>query len=187
VYRAAGRHGLVLAPGAGAGQDHAWMVGFARALVERGIDVVTFDFLYRAAGRGAPDRNDKLEGCWRAALDLARAAVPKARLSVGGKSMGGRIASQICAAGAEAGKLVLLGYPLHPPGQPDKLRVAHLPQLRLPTLILQGERDPFGAPDELRPYFPRKTEIVALPGGHSFDAKALSRAHQLVADFLLAK
>lgn len=181
----AGGRTLVLAHGAGADQSHRFMVGFAEALAARGIDVVTFDFFYSAAGRGAPDRNDALEACWRAALALGREACGGRVPFIGGKSMGGRIASHLAAAGDEARGLVLLGYPLHPPGQPEKLRTAHLPSVKLPTLIVQGRRDPFGSPDELRPYFSAATEIVALPGGHSYDEKAWPEAHAVVADFIL--
>jgi uncharacterized protein len=177
---------LVLAHGAGAGQTHPFMVAFAEALAARGIDVVTFDFLYVAAGRRAPDRNDKLEACWRAALELARAEWSGRVPFIGGKSMGGRIASHLAAAGDGCAGLVCLGYPLHPPKQPDKLRNAHLGGLaRVPTLILQGKRDEFGTPDELRAHFPPSVEIVTLPGGHSFDNKAWPEAHARVADFIL--
>jgi predicted alpha/beta-hydrolase family hydrolase len=185
--RAAGGRAAVLAPGAGAGQTHPFMTALARALAGRGIAVVTFDFLYRAAGKKAPDRNDKLEACWRAALEVARAATGCARPFVGGKSMGGRIASQLCAAGEAVAGLVLLGYPLHPPRQPEKLRVAHLAAIAVPTLILQGARDPFGAPDELRAHFPSRAEIVTMPGGHSFDERAWPTAHERVAQFILAQ
>ncbi|HEX4456885.1 MAG TPA: alpha/beta fold hydrolase [Polyangia bacterium] len=177
---------LVLAHGAGANQSHAFMIGFATALAARGIDVVTFDFWYSAAGRGAPDRNDALESCWRAALALARAQFGGRVPFIGGKSMGGRIASHLAAAGDDARGLVLLGYPLHPPQQLAKLRVEHLPRVKMPTLIVQGQRDPFGAPDELRPHFARPTTtIAALPGAHSYDEKAWPDAHALVADFIL--
>ena len=90
---------LVLAHGAGAGQTHPFMVAFAAALAARGIDVVTFDVLYVAAGLRAPDRNDKLEACWRAALALATAEWSGRVPFIGGKSMGGRIASHLAAAG----------------------------------------------------------------------------------------
>lgn len=177
---------LVLAHGAGAGQTHRFMVAFAEALAARGVDVATFDFLYVAAGRRAPDRNDELEACWRAALALARAEWSGRVPFIGGKSMGGRIASQLAAAGDACAGLICLGYPLHPPKQPHKLRNAHLPKLSgVPTLVLQGMRDPFGGPDELRAHFPRSAQIVALPGGHSFDEKAWPEAHAAVADFIL--
>lgn len=175
---------LVLAHGAGAGQTHRFMVGFAEALAARGIDVMTFDFLYLAAGRRLPDKNDKLEACWRAAIAEARDEFAGRTPFLGGKSMGGRIASQLAAAGEDAPGLVLLGYPLHPPTQPEKLRIVHLHNLSLPTLVLQGRRDQFGAPEELRRYFPPSTEIVPMPGGHSFDEKAWPEAQARVADFI---
>lgn len=175
---------LVLAHGAGAGQSHRFMVSFAEALAARGVDVMTFDFLYVAAGRRAPDRNDKLEACWRAALDEARTIWSGRVPFIGGKSMGGRIASQLAAAGVGALGLVLLGYPLHPPKQPEKLRTAHLSRLTLPTLVLQGRRDEFGTPEELRAHFPPSAEIMALAGGHSFDEKAWPEAQARVADFI---
>jgi predicted alpha/beta-hydrolase family hydrolase len=161
---------LVLAHGAGAPQTHKWMVAVATALSARAIDVVTFNFLYAEAGRRAPDRPPLLEGTWRAVLAVVRerlerrggAALP---LFMGGKSMGGRIATQV-AAGAEpigpiAG-LVLLGYPLHPPGKPAQLRAAHLPQVRAPMLFVQGARDTFGTPAELGPI------VATLPGSRLF-------------------
>jgi predicted alpha/beta-hydrolase family hydrolase len=177
---------LVLAHGAGAGQTHRFMVAFADGLAARGIDVVTFDFLYVSAGRRAPDRNDKLEACWRAALALGRDAFAGRVPFVGGKSMGGRIASQLVA-GGELGVagLVLLGYPLHPPKQPQKLRAAHLAKLTVPTLVVQGRRDPFGTPEELRAHFPASAAIVAVAGGHSYDEKAWPEAEARVADFIL--
>ena len=146
---------------------------------------MTFDFLYVAAGRRAPDRNDKLEACWRAALALGTAEWSGRVPFIGGKSMGGRIASHLAAAGDACAGLVCLGYPLHPPKQPEKLRVAHLPKLTRPTLVLQGKRDEFGTPEELRAHFPPAVEIVALPGGHSFDEKAWPEAHARAADFIL--
>ena len=176
---------LVLAPGAGAPQAHPFMVAFAEALAARGIDVVTFDFLYAAAGRRAPDRNDKLEACWRAALALATDEWSGRLPFIGGKSMGGRIASQLAAAGDPCAGLVCLGYPLHPPKQPEKLRTAHLSRLKVPTLVLQGRRDPFGAPDELRAHFLPAVEIVAVAGGHSFDEAAWPEAQARAADFIL--
>jgi predicted alpha/beta-hydrolase family hydrolase len=176
---------LVLAHGAGAGQTHPFMVAFAEALAARGIDVVTFDFLYVAAGRRAPDRNDKLEACWRAALALGRDEWSGRLPFIGGKSMGGRIASQLAAAGDGCAGLVCLGYPLHPPKQPEKLRTAHLPRLTVPTLVVQGQRDPFGTPEELRAHFPAAAAIVGLAGGHSFDQAAWPEAHARVAAFIL--
>jgi uncharacterized protein len=155
AYRAdAPRALLVFAHGAGAPQTHPWIVAVARALCARGVDVVTFNFLYAEAKRRSPDRNDVLETTWRAAIQAVceRHEAPRGRLFVGGKSMGGRIATQIAAAdGAGIAGVVLLGYPLHPPGKPEQLRAAHLPLVRAPMLFVQGSRDAFGTPDELAP------------------------------------
>src|SRR5205823_3283639 len=143
----------------GAPQTHPWMLSMAHALCERGVDVVTFNFLYAEARRRAPDRPDVLEATWRAALAAVgarTAGAPRQRLFAGGKSMGGRIATQVAAAGGapDAAGLVLLGYPLHPPGQPKKLRSAHLPSVPVPMLFVQGSRDTFGTPAELSPLVP---------------------------------
>jgi predicted alpha/beta-hydrolase family hydrolase len=146
---------FVLAHGAGAGQQSAFMIAFAQGLSDRGIDVLTFNFLYTEQQRRVPDRTDKLDGCYRAAVSAARRHFGRSGVFIGGKSMGGRIATHL-AAGDDADELdirgiVALGYPLHPPGKPEQLRAAHLPHIRIPMLIVQGERDPFGTPDELRP------------------------------------
>jgi predicted alpha/beta-hydrolase family hydrolase len=176
---------LVLAHGAGAPQAHPFMVAFAEGLAARGIDVVTFDFLYAAAQRRLPDRSDKLEACWLTVARLARAEWPDRVPFVGGKSMGGRIASQLVAAGTLAARgLVLLGYPLAPPKKPHQLRAAHLSQLSLPTLVVQGERDEFGGPAELRRHFPAAAEIMSVRGGHSFDERAWPEAIARVAEFI---
>ena len=143
---------IILAPGAGAGQKSPFMVRYAAALATRGFDSITFDFPYREEGRRIPDANATLEACWRAVIDMVRRTLaPTERVAIGGKSMGGRIASQV-AASAVAGALsgvVLLGYPLHPPGKPQQLRTAHFPRLRVPSLFVQGMRDAFGTPAEL--------------------------------------
>jgi predicted alpha/beta-hydrolase family hydrolase len=143
---------FVLAHGAGGGQRHPFMVSTAQGLAARGIDVVTFDFPYMHDRRGAPDKAPVLEACFRAAIDASRddKAVAAHRLFIGGKSMGGRMATHLGAQDVGGLKgIVALGYPLHPPGQPEKLRVAHLPDITVPTLIVQGERDAFGTPKEL--------------------------------------
>lgn len=143
---------LILAPGAGAGQKSPFMARFAAALAARGLDTVTFDFPYREEGRRIPDSNATLEACWRAVIALSRRRLaPAETIAIGGKSMGGRIASQVAASGEPGGvfALVLLGYPLHPPGKPQQLRTAHFPRLRLPSLFIQGTRDAFATPAEL--------------------------------------
>jgi hypothetical protein len=169
---------LLLAHGAGGSQMSPFMVEFATGLAERGIDAVTFNFVYSEQKRRLPDRNDKLEACWRAVIAAARSGalgpeIARDALAIGGKSMGGRIASQVAAADAEGIEgLVLLGYPLHPPGRPEQLRTKHLPAIRAPMLIVQGERDAFGTPDGLRPVLRKleaKSELYVVAGGdHSF-------------------
>jgi predicted alpha/beta-hydrolase family hydrolase len=190
LYRAAAGSSidrtLVLAHGAGAPQESAFMVGFATALAERGIDVLTFNFLYTEQRRRVPDRTEALEACYRAAVAAARAQFDRAEVFIGGKSMGGRIATHLAAAeDADAlgiAGVVLLGYPLHPPGKPAQLRSAHLPRIRVPMLIVQGERDPFGTPDELRAVvegLSAETTLHVVPkGDHSL---APSRRAEAVA------
>jgi predicted alpha/beta-hydrolase family hydrolase len=163
---------FVLAPGAGAGQTSAFMTGFARGMAERGITTATFDFPYMIARRKVPDPAPILEAHWVKAIEATREQLGKPPLFIGGKSMGGRIASQV-AAGRHptiAG-LVFLGYPLHPPGRPDRLRDAHLPHVVEPMLFVQGTRDPFGTASEIRDLLPRlrHAELHEVEGGdHSF-------------------
>ena len=144
---------FVFAHGAGAGQHHPFMVGVARALTARDIDVVTFDFPYMRQRKGAPDRPPVLEQSFRDAVDAARGWSRAERLVIGGKSMGGRIATHLAAQRLDSlSGVVCFGYPLHPPGKPDQLRVAHWPAIATPLFVIQGERDAFGTPDELRPH-----------------------------------
>ncbi len=177
---------LVLAHGAGAGQHSPFMVDFATAIAEHGVDVVTFNFLYTEQRRRLPDRGPVLEDCYLAVIDVVRAQIDSARraLFIGGKSMGGRIATQVAAADAAlpVAGLVLLGYPLHPPGQPAKLRDAHLPSVRRPVLFVQGSRDAFGTPDELAPILVRMSPppavLVVEGGDHSFKLSKKDPARQ---------
>ncbi|HEV8129700.1 MAG TPA: alpha/beta family hydrolase, partial [Acidobacteriota bacterium] len=147
---------LLLGHGAGGNQNSGFMVQFAGGLAARGLDVVTFNFLYSEERRKVPDRTEALEECYRAAIKTIRQTpqLKRNRWAIGGKSLGGRIASQVAAAGDEfvAGlsALVFLGYPLHPPGKPDQLRSRHLEKIKAPMLFVQGSRDSFGTPDELR-------------------------------------
>jgi uncharacterized protein len=166
---------LILGHGAGANQTSAFMVTFATALASRGIDTVTFNFLYSEQRRRVPDPNSRLEACYRSVVDAVRGRRKYAsdRLAIGGKSMGGRIASQVAAAGAgELAGLVFFGYLLHPPGRSDRLRAVHLSAVKAPMLFVQGERDAFGTPDELRPIIARlepAAELYVVDGGdHSF-------------------
>ena len=179
VYRgasAAPQATLILGHGAGAGQRSAFMVDFAHALTVLGLDVATFNFLYIEQGRKIPDRAPALEACYRAVIDAIAAEVESARraLFIGGKSMGGRIATQVAAADPQlrlAG-LVLLGYPLHPPGKPAERRDKHLPAIGRPMLFVQGTRDAFGTPEELAPILaalqPAPLLHAVTKGDHSF-------------------
>ena len=163
---------LILGHGAGAGQRSGFMTSCAKGLAARGVTVVTFDFLYMEQGRRVPDPNNKLEACFRAVAEVVRHEKIGGTLVIGGKSMGGRIASQVASAGADVGGLVFLGYPLHPPGKFDQLRAKHLPDVKVPMLFIQGSRDAFGTPGELRPILKKvqvPTELYAVEGGdHSF-------------------
>ncbi|MFZ4584657.1 MAG: alpha/beta family hydrolase [Acidimicrobiia bacterium] len=148
---------VLLAHGAGADMHAAPLTSMADALADAKIPSLRFNFPYKAAGRRAPDRPPVLAGALRAAAaELAKQSkVPADRLVLGGRSMGGRVSSLV-AAGADGEEpwpalgLVLLGYPLHPPGKPERLRVEHLPRLRMPALFVSGTRDAFGTPDELK-------------------------------------
>jgi predicted alpha/beta-hydrolase family hydrolase len=166
------RAALVLAHGAGAGQTSPFMVRFARGMALRGISTATFDFPYIAAGRKVPDRAPVLEQSWREAVEAARAEFAGLPLIIGGKSMGGRMASHIASQGCEGlDGLVFLGYPLHPPGQPEKRRDAHLPAIHERMLFVQGSRDAFGTSAEIAAMFPslERAELHEVAGGdHSF-------------------
>ena len=181
-YPAATKHRagvtLILGHGAGAGQTSDFIMSFASGLTARGVDMVTFYFLYREQGRRIPDPNDKLEACYRAVIEAVREQMNSGRdaLAIGGKSMGGRIASQVAAAGiGDLAGLVFLGYPLHPPGRPDRLRAKHLSDIKAPMLFVQGSRDAFGTPDELRPIvtpLEPPADVYPVEGGdHSFKVR----------------
>jgi uncharacterized protein len=166
---------IILGHGAGVNQLSGFMRLFASGLAERGLDAMTFNFIYTELGRGAPDPKPKLEACYRAVIEAA-AKHKKLKgndLLIGGKSMGGRIASQVAAAGDERIKgLIFLGYPLHPPGQPQKLRIDHWPSIKAPMLFVQGTRDSLGTPDEIKPILKKlrlAAEIYVIEtGDHSF-------------------
>jgi predicted alpha/beta-hydrolase family hydrolase len=164
---------LVLAHGAGAGQTSPWMVRMASGLAARGLAAATFDFPYITAGRHVPDRAPVLEAAWRDAVGAARARYEGLPLFIGGKSMGGRIASHIASQGGadDIRGLVFFGYPLHPPGKPQQRRDAHLPQIREPILFVQGGADTFGTGDEIRELVSRlqRATLHEIPGGdHGF-------------------
>jgi hypothetical protein len=173
---------VLLGHGAGANQTSGFMRMFANGLAARGLDVMTFNFIYMEQGRSVPDQKPKLEACFRAVIRTAlkHKNLKNNRLIVGGKSMGGRIASQVIAAKekeeflTDVVGLVFLGYPLHPPGQSTKLRVEHLEHVGKPMLFVQGTRDALGTPEEIHPYIKElrpTAKIYAIEGGdHSFKA-----------------
>lgn len=167
---------VALAHGAGAAMDSPFMAFFAAGLAAAGHRVVRFEFPYMAARRRdgrqrPPDRTDVLTDCWRAVI----AELAPARLVIGGKSLGGRIASMVADEAGVAG-LVCLGYPFHPLGKPESLRLEHLQTLRTPTLILQGTRDPFGDRNEVSgyPLSPAISVHWLDDGDHGFEPRALS-------------
>lgn len=174
----------LLGHGAGASQDSGFMRMFANGLVQRGLDVMTFNFVYMEQGRSVPDHKHKLESCFRAVIETAvkHRKLKNNRLVIGGKSMGGRIASQVAATAYQEKEplteqidgLVFLGYPLHPPGAPEKLRVEHLGNIHKPMLFVQGTRDALGTPEEIQPFIKGlrpAAKIHSIEGGdHSFKA-----------------
>ncbi len=168
---------IVLGHGAGADQLSGFMRMAATGLAARGFDVLTFNFLYKERGRGIPDPKARLEECYLAVIKtaLGHPKLKKNLLVIGGKSMGGRIASQVAAvAPAGIAGLVFLGYPLHPPGRPEKMRDEHLPDVQAPMLFVQGARDTFGTAEEIRAVI-KKRHLAAMlfvieGGDHSFKA-----------------
>jgi len=176
---------FVFAHGAGAGQHHPFMAGVSKALAGRGIDVVTFDFPYKRLQKSAPDRPPVLEQSFREVVAAARRWSQADRLFIGGKSMGGRIATHLAAQGLESlSGVVCFGYPLHPPGKPQQLRIEHLPSIEVPVLVIQGERDTFGTPDELRPHLDAmKAEVhlhVIPRGDHSLTVRSRPAAETYI-------
>jgi hypothetical protein len=160
-----GSAGLILTPGASATRDHPGLVAIDQAVTQRGLVVERVEFPGQAAGKRRPDPPAVCIETIRAATsELAdRLGVPTSRVAVGGRSMGGRMCSMAVAEGLEVAALVLVSYPLHPPGRPERLRAAHFPDLHLPCLFVSGRRDAFGAPDELR------HETEAIPGPVTLD------------------
>jgi predicted alpha/beta-hydrolase family hydrolase len=154
--RAAPRLGVLLAPGAGSGRDQPTLVAIERAVAAHGAAVVRMDFPYRIAGRRAPDRAPVLVAAVR--KEAARLSRRTPALVAGGRSMGGRMCSLAVAQGLAASGLVLISYPLHPPGRPDKLRSEHFADLRVPCLFVSGTRDAFGSTAEL------EEAAAAIPG-----------------------
>ena len=162
---------FVFAHGAGGAMDGPFMTRVARGIAAADIRVVRFEFSYMAARRrgerrGMPDRQPILLDCWR---DVVRDLGGGEGLVIGGKSLGGRMASMVADELAVAG-LLCLGYPFHPPGQPAKLRTAHLEALKTRTVIVQGTRDPFGTKEDVAAYgLSLAIRVEWIPGGdHSY-------------------
>ncbi len=145
--KAGRRWTVVYAPGAGANIDDPFGVYLCEMLAERGATGVRFQFPFQEAGKSGPDRPPVLEATWRAVIEAVHTAAGK--LCIGGRSMGGRIASMVHASGVKCDALALFAYPLHAPGKPDQQRTEHLPSIRARTLFVSGTNDAFGTPDEL--------------------------------------
>lgn len=172
----AGSTGVLLATGAGTGQDHAGVAGLRTRLAARGLTVMTFEYAYRAAGRRAPDRPPRL-------LEVHRAAAAHLRRSVGedlilaGRSMGGRVATMLAAEGEPCRGVVVYGYPLHPAGRTERLRVAHLPDLAVPVLFVSGTRDALAGRQLIDRHLvplPTATLVLVDDADHSFRRKGTS-------------
>jgi predicted alpha/beta-hydrolase family hydrolase len=187
-----GRTTLVLGHGAGGNRRHAALVRLADALAGTGRRVALYNFLYTERRQRRPDPPALLEATTRAVAEHLRSAFGTERLVHGGRSMGGRIASQVVAAGAPADGLVFLAYPLHPPGQHEKLRDAHLDRIAVPMLFVQGTRDAFARRDLLDAVLSRlgpRARLHSVEGGdHSFGVPKSSgrRAADVEAEILTA-
>lgn len=165
---------LVLAHGAGAGMEHPFMAGFARAMGEAGVATLRFNFPYLQRGRRSPDPERVLREAWLAAFDAAGGGGDRPVLA-GGKSLGGRIASMCVADGMPAAGLVFLGYPLHPPGKPERIRDEHLYRIEVPMLFLHGTGDAFADGTLLAKVVRKLGDSATLEeiegGDHSFNVR----------------
>lgn len=180
--------GALLTPGAGASRDHRSLVAIEEALAALPVPVPVrrVDFPYRLAGKRMPDRPPVAVAHVREqAEDLAaELGTTTDRLVLGGRSYGGRMCSMAVAEGLPAAGLALISYPLHPPGRPDRLRTEHLPDLHVPTLVVQGRTDPFATPDELTEHLavvPGPVTRVELPGAHDLKGQDGAVCDALVA------
>ena len=165
---------LVVAHGAGAGMEHPLLAGFCHAIADADVATMRFNFPYVERGRRSPDTERVLREAWLAAFEAATAAADRPLL-VGGKSLGGRIASMCVADGMPAAGIVFLGYPLHPPGKPERIRDEHLDRVNVPMLFLQGTADPFARPELVAKVVGRLGELATLEkiegGDHSFKVR----------------
>lgn len=170
---------LVLGHGAGAGMDHPFMAGFSRAISDEGVATLRFNFPYIERGRRSPDPERVLREAWLGAFKAGVADSEGRPVLVGGKSLGGRIASMCVADGMPAAGIVFLGYPLHPPGKPERIRDEHLYRIEVPMLFLHGTGDPFATPELLSTVIAKlgaRAEDVPVEGGdHSFNVRGRKR------------
>lgn len=176
VIEGAGGTGILLATGAGTGQDHPGVAGLRSRLAARGHRVMTFEYAYRAVGRPYPDRQPKLLAVHRAAAQRLRDEVGD-NLVLAGRSMGGRVSTILAAEGEPCAAVVVYGYPLHPAGKPERLRIEHLPLVGVPTLYISGDRDALAHPDLIRRHLvPLPTATVTWIAGadHSFRLRGTS-------------
>jgi predicted alpha/beta-hydrolase family hydrolase len=175
----AARAVVCVAHGAGGDMHTALLDGFCASLNSAAYDTMRFNFPYSEQGRKSPDKADVLEATWRAVVDAAQARSPDRQVFAAGKSMGGRMASMAAADGMKVNGLVFIGYPLHPPGHPEKIRDAHLADVHAPMLFLQGTDDAFARLDLIEGVVKRLgrwAQLHKVEGGdHSFRVKGARR------------
>lgn len=177
----AGHNGatVIVAHGAGTGKDHPFLTGFVDALGERGFSTLRFNFPYVEQGRRMPGPAAHAVATWNAVAAFARAADPDATVWATGKSYGGRMASMAVAEGLAVDGLVYLGYPLHPPGRPEKPRIEHLPAIDVPQLFVEGTNDPFIQPisqfEDAVATCQNARVVWIEGGGHTFEVKGRKR------------
>lgn len=167
VIEGEGSTGILLAHGAGVGQDHPSMAGLRAGLAAGGHTVMTFNYPYAERGAKSPDRQEKLLACHQAAADTLRERVDE--LFLAGRSMGGRMGTYLVANGYAASGLVLYAYPLHPAGKPERLRIDQFPNIVVPMLFLQGTRDALARMDLFEKHIASRANatVVLLEGaGH---------------------
>jgi uncharacterized protein len=183
------KYGLLLAPGAGADANSPALIAIENAM-PKNVSVWRMDFPYRKAGRRAPDREPVLLDAARKELaEFSKTSrIPRKRIFLGGRSMGGRMCSMVAAEGVDCAGLALVSYPLHPPGKPEKLRVDHFPRIAVPTLFVSGTRDAFGTPEEFAKYTRTIEGDVThewIEGGDHGLRKSSEQAAQIVCDWIL--
>jgi predicted alpha/beta-hydrolase family hydrolase len=186
-----GQTAVILGHGAGNDMRNRLLSAVHAGLAERGLVAVKFNFPYTEAGRRAPDRMPVLEGCFARVVETVRGdeRLRPARLVLGGKSMGGRVASHLAAQGVACDGLIFLGYPLHPAGKPERLRSAHLGAIRAPMLFFAGTRDPLCDLALLRPVLaglqaPATLHVIE-DGDHSFAVRKSAGRTRPVAEELV--